>query len=112
MLHFGDKSSAVTTRSAFEKDKLVNLLLSSEEFMDAYDLELTVQASLKGHCKIEGKPQSRAFVKAVPTKVLRLVARDLIDRTMKGNECRFVVPIWAVPERRQVGTSSSVSIDS
>ena len=109
LLHFGDSSSAVMTRSTFEKGKLMNHLLSSEELMDAYNLELTtVQASLKGHCKIEGKLQSRAFVKAVPTKVLRLVARDLIERTMKGNGCRFGLPIQALPERRQVGASSLV----
>ena len=93
LLLFGEKSSAVSTCSVFEKDKLVDCLLSSEELMDAYDLELTVQASLKGHCKSKGKSQSRSFVKAIPPKVLRLVARDLIDRTMKGNEGRFVVPI-------------------
>jgi len=77
----------------------VNRLLSSEELMDTYDLELKVQVSLTGHCKSEGKSQSRSFVKAVPTKVLRLVTRDLIDRTIKGNEGRFVVPIMAFPKR-------------
>jgi|AntRauTorckE5430_2_1112549.scaffolds.fasta_scaffold01847_2 hypothetical protein len=35
-------SSAVSTRSVFEKGKLVKDLLSSEELMDAYDLDLTV----------------------------------------------------------------------
>ena len=108
MLHLGEKSSAGSTRSVFEKDKWVDCLLSSEDLMDAYDLELTVQASLKGHCKSEGKSQSRSFVKAVPTKVLRLVASVLIDRTMKGNKGRFVVPIRAVPGKNQNGALSSL----
>jgi len=101
LLNFKEESSAVSTQSVFEKGKLVDRLLSSEELMDAHDLELTVQASLKGHCKSAGKSPSRSFVRAVPTKVLRLVARDLIDRTMKGNEGRFVVPIRTVPVRTQ-----------
>jgi len=42
LLKFGEESSAVSTRSVFEKGKLVDRLLSSEELMDAYDLELTV----------------------------------------------------------------------
>ena len=56
----------------------------------------------------QGKSQSISFVKAVPTKVLRLVARDLINRTMKGNKGRFVVPIQTVPERNQDGSLSSL----
>jgi len=97
LLKFGEESSAVSTRLVFEKGKLIDCLLRSEELMDAYDLELTVQASLKGHCKSAGKSPSRLFVRAVPTKVLRLVASDFIDRTMKGNEGRFVVPIGQFP---------------
>jgi len=108
LLKFGEESSAVSTPSVFEKGKLVDRLLSSEELMDAYDLELTVQASLKRHCKRAGKSPSRSFVKAVPTKILRLVARDLIDRTMKGNECRFVVPIRTFPVRNQDESLSSL----
>ena len=82
LLKFGEESSAVSTLSVFEKGKLADRLLSRDELMDAYDLELMVHASLKRHCKSAGKSPSRSFVKAVPTKVLRLVARDLIGRTM------------------------------
>ena len=100
LLHFGDKSRALKTRSVFENGKLVSRLLCSEELMDAYDLELTVQACLKGHCKSEGEAQTRVFLKAVPTKVLRLVATDLIEKTMKGNEGRFIIPVRALSERQ------------
>ena len=101
LLKFGEEASAVSTRSVFERGDLVTRLLSREELMDAYDLELTVQASLKSHCKVVGKSGSKSFVKAVPTKVLRLVARDLIGRTMTENESRFVIPVSAVPVRHQ-----------
>ena len=57
LLKFGEESSAVSTRSVFEKGKLVDRLLSSEELMDAYDLELMVQASLKGIVKSYLWPQ-------------------------------------------------------
>ena len=101
LLKFGEEASAVSTRSVFERGNLVTRLLSRDELMDAYDLELTVQASLKGHCKIVGKSGSKSFVKAVPTKVLRLVARDLIGRTMTENESRFVIPVSSVPVRHR-----------
>ena len=58
----------------FERGKLVNQLLSNKELMDAYDLELTVQAAIKSHCKTSGNALTRSFVSSVPTKVLRLVA--------------------------------------
>ena len=38
----------------FEKGKSVSRLLSNEELMDAYDLELTVQSAIKSHCKTSG----------------------------------------------------------
>jgi hypothetical protein len=99
LLPFGEKTSAVRAKSVFEKGKLVSRLISSEELMDAYDLELTVQASLNSHCKTSGKALTRSFVNSVPTKVLRLVAKELIEKTMK--ECCFVVPVRALKERNQ-----------
>jgi len=55
LLLFGEKSGAVRAKSVFEKGKLVSRLLSNEELMDAYDLELTVQSAIKLHCKTSGK---------------------------------------------------------
>jgi len=55
LLSFGEKSSAVRAKSVFERGKLVSRLLSSKELMDAYVLELTVQAAIKFHCKTSGK---------------------------------------------------------
>ena len=55
LLPFGEKSSAVRAKSVFEKGKSVSRLLSNEELMDAYDLQLTVQSAIKLHCKTSGK---------------------------------------------------------
>ena len=67
--------------------------------MDAYDLEFTVQSTIKSHCKTSGNALAQSFVCSVPTKVLRLVAQDVIEKTMK--ECCFVVPVRSLKDRNQ-----------
>ena len=70
LLPFGEKTNAVKTRSVFHKKELVTRFLSGEELMDGYDLELSVQAAIKSHCRNRGELSSRSFVNQVPTKVL------------------------------------------
>ena len=106
LLPFGERLSGVKAKAVFERGKLVNRLLSNEELMDAYDLELTVQAAIKLHCKTSGNALTRSFVSSVPTKVLRLVAQGVIEKTMK--ECCFVVPVRSLKERNQEDILPSV----
>ena len=82
LLPFGEKINAVKTRSVFHKEELVTRFLSGEELMDGYDLELSVQAAIKSHCKSRGESSTRSFVNQVPTKVLRLVVKQLIETTL------------------------------
>jgi len=50
--------------------------------MDGYDLELSVQAAIKSHCKNRGELSSRSFVNQVPTKVLQLFVKQLVETTL------------------------------
>jgi len=45
-------------------------------------LELSVQAAIKSHCKNRGESSTRSFVNQVPTKVLRLFVKLLIETTL------------------------------
>jgi len=50
--------------------------------MDGYDLELSVQAAIKSHCKNRGESSSQSFVNQVSTTVLWLFVKQLVETTL------------------------------
>ena len=73
------KQPCVTTPSVFSRGEEVDRLMSIEELMDTYDLELNVQSQLKSFWKSESTSPTLGFVDQIPVKVLR----DLGSRAVK-----------------------------
>jgi hypothetical protein len=73
-----DKFPSVETYSVYTKDTPVQRLITEEELLDMYDLELGVQADLKSFWKRFGMTSTRSYVDQVPVKVLRSVAMRVV----------------------------------
>ena len=65
-------------KSVFSKGLKVVWLLTSAEWMDIYDIEVSVQRDILSHCKTHGngKP-SLSFINQIPVKVLRSIATSV-----------------------------------
>ena len=73
------KMPSVITFSVFDKTGPVHRLITIEELLDIYDMELMVQAELKNFWKDQGVKPTRSFVDQVPIKVLRSLASRLVN---------------------------------
>ena len=73
-----DKFPAVSTPSVFDCMSSVVRLLTEEEVMDAYDVELNTQQELKEYWKVSKSKSTRSYTQQIPTKVLREVSLRLV----------------------------------
>jgi hypothetical protein len=76
---WNDKLPSVETYSVYTKDTLVWRLVTEEELLDIYDLELSVQSELKSFWAKTGSVSTRSYTDQVPVKVLRSVAMRLVS---------------------------------
>ena len=81
---WGDKFPSVITYSVFDKQKDVERMITEEELMDMYDIELGVQADLKAFWSANKLSSSRSYVKQVPTKVLRAIGLRVVNGLRNG----------------------------
>jgi hypothetical protein len=70
-VRWNDKFPQVCTYSVFTKDTLVQRLVTDEELLDIYDLELSIQSELKRFWNHNNVTPTRSFVEQIPIKVLR-----------------------------------------
>ena len=69
-----DKYPKVLTPSVFKKMKCITRLLTEEELMDVYDIELNTQQELLKYWRSKKVVSTRAYSQQIPVKVLREVA--------------------------------------
>ena len=99
-----DKTPVVSTFSVFDKTGPVTRVVSEEELMDIYDVELNTQQSLLKYWRHSKSKSSRSYSQQIPTKVLREVSLRLvkvltqIDRHVKersGEPMKTKAPLEA-----------------
>ena len=73
-----DKFPSVCTYSVFRKDGPVKWLITEEELLDIYDLELGIQADLKHFWKKNNARSTRSYTDQVPVKVIRSVGMRIV----------------------------------
>jgi hypothetical protein len=83
---WNDKIPRVLTHSVFTKDRLVERLVTDEEMLDCYDLELSVQSELKRFWKSTGVRPTRSYVEQIPVKVLRSVALRVVKGCVETHQ--------------------------
>jgi len=76
-LPWGESRLDVEAMSVFHRKEKVTRLVTQNELMDAYDLELSVQKALKTLGKTTSL--SCSFVKQIPTKVLRSIGLKVVE---------------------------------
>ena len=73
------KLCQVETTSVYHKDELIIRLITYQELMDIYDIELLTQANLlRLKTSNSGSRPSLSFVNQVPVKVLRAIAFEVV----------------------------------
>ena len=77
-LPWNNGSVMVLAKSVFHKSNMIKRFLSYSELMDCYDVELSVQQSLKRFNKVKGARPTKSFVKQIPIKVLRSIATNIV----------------------------------
>jgi hypothetical protein len=82
---WNDKLPSVETYSVYTKDIPVKRLITEDELLDIYDLELGVQAELKSYWNRSGMTSTRSYVDQVPVKVLRAVAMRVVKGISSTN---------------------------
>jgi hypothetical protein len=74
----------VITKSVFHRNLLVRRIISRDEWMDIYDLELSTQNELKSYWRENNiNLPSMAFVNQIPVKVLRIIATSVASSLVK-----------------------------
>ena len=85
-VHWRDKNPSVCTYSVYKKDGLVERLVTEDELLDIYDLELSIQAELREFWKRTKARSTRSYVEQVPVKVLRSVGMRIVSGLVERKE--------------------------
>ena len=81
-----DDNPNVLTPSVFHKMSPITRLLTEDELMDIYDIELNTQNELKQHWKSERAVSTRSYTQQIPVKVLREVGLRVTKYLTKVQE--------------------------
>ena len=85
---WGDKHPHVLTSSVFHKNESITRLLTEEELMDVYDIELITQQELLRYWKGKKLVSTRSYTQQIPAKVLREVGSQVVNLLSRFNDSK------------------------
>lgn len=75
---WNERLPKVRAHSVYHKDSLVDRLITEDELLDIYDLELEVQSDLNKYWKGSRSKSTRSYISQIPIKVLRSIGSRVI----------------------------------
>jgi hypothetical protein len=87
LVPWGIRSCQVNTKSVFTKDTTIDRLLSVNEWMDIYDIELSAQDHITKLNKNRNYGSlTMSFINQVPVKALRLIATSIVSENFVNQQ--------------------------